>query len=140
VRTIEVSEDELESIISRIPAGTPITMLNLLKFNEYANYEQSMGIAKCSGKEAYFNNYLVPAKPLLAAAGGRNTYQGGVAATVIGPTSEQWDVMMLITYPSIEAFIGMVSAAPYLELRKHRRAALEDSRLIAMTETKLDEN
>ena len=140
MRTIEIADEaKLAGIVANIPKDTAIVMLNLLKFNDRADYPENSGVEPCSGRDAYMKRYIVPAKPYLKEAGGENIYQSEVPATVIGPEQENWDAMLLFRYPSIDAFIQMVSTPHYQELRKHRKAALEDSRLIATIETPLYE-
>ena len=54
-------------------------------------------------------------------------------STVIGPADEQWDVLILVRYPSPTAFIDMVTTPEYQALSGHRTAALADSRLVPTT-------
>jgi uncharacterized protein (DUF1330 family) len=42
--------------------------------------------------------------------------------------------MVLVKYPSVGHFVDMISAPEYQAIVHHRSAALDDSRLIAMTE------
>ena len=48
--------------------------------------------------------------------------------TVIG--EEDWDEVLVVKYPSKDAFIEMAMDPEYLEILKHRTAGVLDSRLI----------
>ena len=57
-----------------------------------------------------------------------------IAALVIGLTpDEQWDDILLVSYPSKEAFLAMIGDSDYQAAAEHRSAALADSRLIGTT-------
>ncbi len=104
----------------------PVVMLNLLRFKERAD-----GIDEgVSGREAYAR-YGEAAAPFLAAVGGRllNAVQAG--EVVIGPQETEWDVALLVEYPSRKRFLEMATNPEYLAVHAHREAALADSRLIA---------
>jgi hypothetical protein len=61
--------------------------------------------------------------------------QGG--AFLIGPEAERWDMVMMVRQHSIESFIAFASHAAYLAGMGHRTAALEDSRLLPLSEIPL---
>ena len=48
---------------------------------------------------------------------------------------EQWDEVLLVRYPNIAAFFGMVMAPDYQAESIHRTAALRDARLICTVES-----
>lgn len=116
-----------------IPAGQPVVMLNLLRYRQQAEYAKKQ-VESISGREVYHQRY-VPAFGKLASAipGIQVLFLGTVqAGIVIGP-EEIWDEMALVEYPSLEAFRSVVESAAYhAEADPHRKAALEDWRLIAM--------
>lgn len=104
----------------------PVIMLNLLRFKSRAD-----GIDEgLSGREAYAR-YGEATAPFLAAVGGRllSAVEGG--QVVIGPEEGEWDMALLVEYPSRKRFLEMASNPDYLAVHAHREAALEDSRLIA---------
>ena len=72
--------------------------------------------------------------PLIGAAGGEQVWQGRQAAMVIGPQDKDWHLVVLVRYPSAQAFVAMVASDDYRAVVRHRTAALADSRLIAMQE------
>lgn len=133
-------QEDLEKIIAGIPRGVPIAMLNLLQFKEYASYGHDDEAAKerLSGEKAYFQNYLEQAKDHVAAVGGEFIHQGRAVANFNAAEGELWHATVLVTYPSIDAFLAMVSSSDYAKLEPHREAALADSRVIATVNNKSD--
>ena len=101
-------------------------MLNLLRFKQHAD-----GIDEgLSGREAY-ELYGQGVGPFLAKVGGRVLNAVEARQVVIGPEEPEWDVALLVEYPSVGHFLQMASDPAYLEVHAHRDAALADSRLIA---------
>ncbi len=104
----------------------PVVMLNLLRFKPQAD-----GIdAGMTGAEAYAR-YSVAAEPFLSAVGGRLRASVRPAQSVIGPAAGEWDLVLLVEYPSRGKFVEMATNEEYLKVHQHREAALADSRLIA---------
>ena len=122
---------KLPAILAALPDDTPIVMLNLLKFRDVAVYKGQP--AGYSGREAY-RRYSDVALKKLAEIGARVTYVGDMKATLIGPESEQWDEILLVRYPSKQAFMGMMMQPDFFDATRHRTAALADSRLVATIE------
>jgi uncharacterized protein (DUF1330 family) len=113
----------------------PITMLNLLRFRKIADYGESPELAptnEISGADAY-RRYIEAVTSLIDAAGGELTFRGRGGAALIGPADERWDLVLLVRYPSVGAFMTFATSADYLAIAGHRTAALEDSRLIPLT-------
>ena len=54
-----------------------------------------------------------------------------VQLALIAPEHEDWDELLLVHYPSPEAFLEMLADPDYQAATIHRTAALADSRLIA---------
>jgi uncharacterized protein (DUF1330 family) len=90
----------------------PVLMLNLLRF------------APDGGAEAY-RRYGGAAAPVLEKSGARVRYLGQVMGTVIA--GETWDEVILVEYPTVQAFLDM-SMAPDCPAEL-RAGALADSRL-----------
>ena len=64
-------------------------------------------------------------------------YKDGEAdylAGVIAPEGETWHSVLLVRYPSKQAFASMLADPEYSEATRHRTAALEEARLVAMQE------
>jgi uncharacterized protein (DUF1330 family) len=109
--------------------GGPLVMLNLLRFKPHAD-----GVDEgLTGAEAYAR-YSVGAEPFLRAVGGRLRTAVHADDTVIGPGDREWDVVLLVEYPSRQKFLEMAANPEYQKIHAHREAALVDSRLIACSD------
>ena len=95
----------------------PIMMINLLKFK------------KEGGRDAY-GKYEEGTREPLEQIGGQVAKWGESLMTVIG--NEEWDEVLLVEYPSIDAFIEMQRNKVYQAAVPFRNEAIEDSRLIAV--------
>ncbi|MDQ3712890.1 MAG: hypothetical protein M3388_11830 [Acidobacteriota bacterium] len=141
MRTIEMSSEDVLAAADAIPEDAPVFMLNLLCYREHADYGDRANAAPCSGREAYFQRYL-PAFNKIASSekieGIKVFYVGNVLARLVAPPDEQWDDIAIVEYPNFAAFRRVVESPEYkAEATPHRKAALEDSRLIAMTKMEL---
>ncbi|MGI9643755.1 MAG: DUF1330 domain-containing protein [Ilumatobacteraceae bacterium] len=128
--SVEPDEQQLQSFLQDADDGTPVVMINLLRYRERAAYPDGFDAAPCTGREAY-QRYGAVVVGLVGKAGGRILWTGDVQSTLIAPAGERWDDAVLVEHPSATAFIGMVSLPEYQAIVPHRTAALEDSRLIA---------
>lgn len=72
--------------------------------------------------------------PYLRETGGFIEFLGAGGAWLIGPSEERWDRVMLVRQRSVESFIGFASHEAYLAGMGHRIAAVEDSRLLPLSE------
>ena len=114
----------------------PVVMLNLLRFNATADYSEFPQLAPdepISGQEAY-ELYIKHTLPLLEKVGAKVLFQGTSNQFLIGPTTEKWDLVLLVQHPSLEVFMTFANNPEYLKTYGHRTAALEDSRLLPMLE------
>ena len=117
---------EQVSQLTQSPDAGPIVMLNLLRFKEHAD-----GIDQgVSGAEAYAR-YSEAVEPFLAGVGGRLLSAVRPSQSVIGPPQSEWDLVLLVEYPSRAKFVEMATNPEYLKIHAHREAALSDSRLVA---------
>ncbi len=131
LRTVDPTEADLQRLAREVPANTPVTMLNLLKFRAQARYPKDSGHAPCPGREA-FERYSEVARQKVKQVGGQPMFWADAMARFIGPVGEDWDVMVLVNYPSVQAFLQMVAMPDYLAAAVHRSAALEDARLTVL--------
>ena len=93
-------------------AGTePIVMLNLLRFSDRAGYEA----------------YLRATAPFLAKVGGEVVYAGLGGEPLVAEAGQAWDAVLLVRYPSREAFAAMVTDAGYREVTKLRAQSLSEA-------------
>jgi uncharacterized protein (DUF1330 family) len=130
---IEPDAERLRSFLDQ-PEDGPITMINLLRYRERADYPAGFAASPCTGAEAY-GRYSEAVQPLLAGVGGRPLWLGLVRDVLIAEPGEHWDHAILVTYPSRKAFVTMASSPEYRAIAPHRTAALADSRLIATSGT-----
>jgi uncharacterized protein (DUF1330 family) len=107
----------------------PIVMLNQLKYREVA--EQGFGVDGLSGREAYgvYGKKFAELNPRF---GGEPIWMGRAKNSLIG--DEDWDIVILVRYPTRKQFIDMFNDPDYKAIAPIRAAALADSRLIEMTQ------
>jgi len=116
-----------------------VVMLNLLRFKSVADYSNLAALQpkqEISGKEAY-QLYMDYTKPLLEKAGSRVLFYGNSGSFLIGPEQEKWDAVLLVEYESVAKFMAFAQDEEYLKTAGHRTAALEDSRLLPVSENEM---
>jgi uncharacterized protein (DUF1330 family) len=109
--------NHLDALGERADAG-PVVMLNLLKF-------------KPGGEQRYLDGYASVAVPMIERSGGRILYAGRFAERVHDDDAPEWDVLVLVQYPSRQAFIDMVNDPAYRDAHANRSAAVERALLRA---------
>ena len=135
-RFLEVSQEAGAAFFSRNISG-PVTMLNLLRFREVADYSahpELMSDEPITGAAAY-QKYIDYTLPFLKKTGGDLVFLGKGGKYLIGPQEEQWDLVMLVRQNSVSDFMAFSSNEAYLIGMGHRTAALEDSRLLPLVES-----
>ena len=122
--------EQIQALVQDGPAGA-IVMVNLLKYRAKANYDADKPEAtqNLTGREAY-ERYSAEVAKYLMEVGGRLVWRGPQKLTVIGDASQNWDDILLVRYPSKEAFLKMAMSPGYNSIGYHRDAALEDSGLL----------
>ena len=93
-------------------------MLNLLKF-------------KPDGGLASYQKYMAAVAPLLAKVGGAARYVGSGAELLIGVDGDDWDLVLVVEYPTRSALLKMATSPEYLEIRHLRDDSLTRSVLLA---------
>jgi hypothetical protein len=86
-----------------------------------------------SGAEA-FNLYILHTLPFLHESGGDLLFLGAGGAFLIGPVDEKWDLAIMVRQSNVQSFLAFATNDDYLTGLCHRTAALDDSRLLPMTE------
>jgi len=135
---LEPSEESARRLFQRGIEG-PVTMLNLLRFRDTADYSAFPDLAPAepiSGSEAY-DRYVRQTLPFLTASGGSVEFFGTGGPNFVGPADERWDLVMMIRQASLSDFLAFASNDDYLAGIGHRTAALEDSRLLPIVERPL---
>jgi uncharacterized protein (DUF1330 family) len=126
--SVQPTAGQLQQFVSADDSD-PVVMLNLLRFKVEAD-----GIDEgISGEEAYAR-YSEAVEPFLRGVGGRLLHAARAQQSLIGPEQAEWDLVLLVEYPSRAKFIEMATDPEYLKIHAHREAALADSRLLACAE------
>ncbi len=114
-----------------------IVMLNLLRFRDFADYSATPELAPETAitGAAAFQKYIEHTLPYLRETGGELLFLGSGGPFLIGPESERWDMAMLVRQHSADSFLAFASHTGYLAGIGHKRAALEDSRLLPLAPT-----
>jgi uncharacterized protein (DUF1330 family) len=116
--SVEPTADQFAALAVRTP-DAPVVMVNLMKF-------------KTPGGVESYQRYIEEVTPHLQRAGATLRYAGSAPTFVVGDGEKPWwDVILLVEYPTPQAFIDMVSTAEYAKVHEHRAAALERGDLIA---------
>ncbi len=113
-----------------------VTMLNLLRFRDVADYSLHSNLAPetpITGKDAY-RLYMQHTMPFLTASGGELLFYGDSKKFLVGPTDEHWDAAMLVRQSSIQSFLAFATNQDYLAGIGHRVAALSDSRILPLSQ------
>ena len=85
----------------------PVVMVNLMRFRERSLDGDG------SGWDAYLR-YSGLTVPMIKARGGTLLWTGDAKAVALGDVDgNQWDYLALVYYPSVAAFIDMMTSADY---------------------------
>ena len=134
---LEPTQESGSALFRRNIAGE-VVMLNMLRLKEIADYSATpelMPEKPLSGREA-FQLYIEHTLPFLRESGGELLLLGNGGQFFIGPPDERWDVVMLVKQSSLASFMEFASNAEYLAGIGHRAAAILDSRLLPIVESK----
>ena len=110
------------------PEG-PVVMVNLMRFRERSLDGDG------SGWDAYLR-YSALTVPMIKARGGTLLWTGDAKAVALGSEAgNRWDYLALVYYPSVAAFIDMMTSADYdTRCDPHRRNGCEDHVIICTRE------
>jgi uncharacterized protein (DUF1330 family) len=109
---------DLKRFLAEDPGG-PVVMLNLLKFT-------------AEGRPSYAE-YARGIQPFLDKVGGRVVYVGDTSTALVAPDGFDWDAVLLVEYPSRQAFSQMVADPEYQSITELRTVALSEAVLQATT-------
>ena len=107
----------------------PIVMVNLMRFRKRSLDGDG------TGWDAYLR-YSALTVPMIKARGGTLLWTGDAKRVALGAEAgNQWDYLALVYYPSVAAFIDMMTSADY-ERRcdPHRRNGCEEHVIICTKE------
>ncbi len=116
--SLEPTPEQFAALAGR-PADQPVVMVNLLKFKT------------AGGLESYLQ-YGREVAPHLQRVGATLRYAGAAPTVVIGDGERPWwDAILVVEYPTPQAFIDMVTTPEYAKVHENRAAGLERGDLIA---------
>ena len=107
----------------------PVVMVNLMRFRERS-------LDGCgSGWDAYLR-YSALTVPMIKARGGTLLWTGDAKTVALGlEAGNTWDYLALVYYPTVAAFIDMMTSADYENLcDPHRTNGCADHVIIATSE------
>ena len=85
----------------------PVVMVNLMRFHALSRDGDG------SGWDAYLR-YSAVTVPMIKARGGTLLWTGDAKAVALGPEAgNQWDYLALVYYPTVAAFIDMMTSDDY---------------------------
>jgi uncharacterized protein (DUF1330 family) len=119
------SAEQWRSLLASEHQGK-VVMVNLIKLADMADNPYQPG-EQLSGLEL-MTHYQAVSAAAVERVGGRAIYQGLIAQAVIG--AGNWDVVALVEYPSIDAFIQLFQDPLYREGHLSRAAACSDHQLL----------
>ena len=117
-----LNQEGFAAFHGRTAESSPIVMLNLLRF-------------KPDGGQERYGEYGAAVAPLLERAGGRIVFAGDPATALLGDDS--WDLVVLVEYPTRQAFLDMISSPEYEEIGHLRTEALTRGELHPMDQTEM---
>lgn len=131
VTHVDPTEQQVAAFAGADPA-TPIVMLNLNRYRARAEYEDPGPDDDLSGREAYLR-YGEVAVQAMAEVGAQILWMAPAEQVFAGCEHDEYDEALLVWYPNRAAFLAMISLEWYREALVHRRAALEQAAIIALT-------
>ncbi len=108
---------DLKRYLAEDPGG-PVVMLNLLRFKPDGGRERYMQYVE------HFNRTAAP-------YGASTVYLGDGSTAVVAEPGQSWDAVLLVQYPSRQAFTGMIRDPEYQKGTHLRTEALEEAVLQA---------
>jgi uncharacterized protein (DUF1330 family) len=109
---------DLKRLLQEDPGG-PVVMLNLLRYDG----EQ--------GRESYATYARHLSETFLPRYGGEVLYAGDGSTVLVAEEGQAWDTVLLVRYPSRQAFSDMVADPEYQEVTRYRTGALTEAVLQA---------
>ncbi len=113
---------------------TPISMVNLLKFRDQAEY--GSGVAenreRLTGREAY-QRYATVALNKILENGGSIDFLAPSEQCFVGCDEDEWDQVVIVRYPSRAAYLAGFNSDEYQEAIRHRIAGLEKRLILQCT-------
>lgn len=112
-----LNQEGFAGFAERAGEDGPVVMLNLLAF-------------KPDGGRERYEEYGAAVAPILERLGGRIVFAGEPAAVLLG--EESWGMVLLVEYPSRQAFLDMIASDEYQAIGHLRTEALTKGELHPM--------
>lgn len=115
--------------LERLDPNQSVVMLNLMRFHPRSRDGDG------SGWDAYLR-YSAVTVPMIKARGGTLLWTGEARAVALGPhAGNEWDFVALVHYPSVSAFVDMMTSEGYeREADPHRVNGCAEHVIIATSE------
>lgn len=115
--------------LEQLDPQAPVVMLNLMRFHERLRDGEG------SGWDAYLR-YSAVTVPMIRARGGTLLWTGDAKTVALGPhAGNDWDFVALVFYPSVAAFLDMMTSDAYeREADPHRVNGCAEHVIIATSE------
>jgi uncharacterized protein (DUF1330 family) len=113
---VDPTGDDLKRFLAE-DIGGPVVMLNMLRFKE--------------DKRATYEEYARAIRPFLEQHDAKVLYVGDCSTKLVAPKEYEWDTILIVRYPSRQAFSSMVADPNYQEITGLRTESLEDAVLQA---------
>ena len=115
--------------LQELDLRAPVVMVNLMRF-----HERSLD-GDGSGWDAYLR-YSALTVPMIKARGGTLLWTGDARAVALGrQDGNQWDYLALVFYPTVSAFIDMMTSQDYEQrCDPHRISGCAEHVIIATKE------
>ena len=114
--SVDPTGADLKRFMQEDPGG-PVVMLNLLRFAE--------------GGRASYDEYARKIVPFIQRVEAEVLYFGDCSTVLVAPESHRWDAVLVVRYPSREAFSRMVADPEYQQITHLRSEGLEEAVLQA---------
>ena len=114
--SVDPTGADLKRFMQEDPGG-PVVMLNLLRFAE--------------GGRSSYDEYARQIVPFLDRLEAEVLYFGDCSTVLVAPDSHRWDAVLVVRYPSREAFSRMVADPEYQQITHLRSEGLEEAVLQA---------
>lgn len=128
-RSIDPTADQVRALRDTGRDG-PVVMLNLLKFRARAAYDDGEAL---TGAEAYARYQHAFTVTVGAISQAEVLYEGPVEQVFIGMArtpETDWDMALIVRYPTRQHFLAMMAAPAYRDALRHRYAGLERTLLL----------
>ena len=109
---------DLKRLLAEDPGG-PVVMLNLLRFK------------KDGGRKSYDTYAKALGETFLPKYGAEVLYAGDGSSVLVAESGQAWDAVLLVRYPTRDAFSRMVADPEYQKVTHWRTEALEEAVLQA---------